>query len=319
MKRLVIFLSLVLFSMTATPPAFTQKGCDFDIVGTWKAVTAAASTPLLYRFATDGTIVVLSPAEGGQRTESREGTLATYTLDNAKAPKRISFTSRDAIGALAEGTTSMEITAYDDSSFRCEKTDSGSIHWVKVDPSRYFLVFAGRSGIFYDGGGPAFPMLIKTDGRQTQIEAVGIYSVGGNRAFGAIPPETYNQFMKEPRTDADVMLRLEINGAQYERSLKILRSWDRRAREGELLYPDPYLDNVLLVKQVSESLNQCRETVNLYRLDWGVNDYISDKNHRARAPFLFFQEMKRRNESLHVRDDKFYERSHSVHQPAGGQ
>lgn len=314
MKRFGIFLTLAIICATATP-AFGQKGCDFNIVGTWRAVTAGDSaTPLLYRFAPEGTVSVVSA--GGTSQESRETALMTYTLDNAKAPKRISFTSRDGFGIFAQGTASMEITAHDDSSFTCLKPGSGSVRWIKVDPHRYFLVFAGRSGIFYDGGGPAFPMLIKTDGRQTQIEAVGIHAVGGLPAFGAIPPETYNHFMKEPSNDAEVMLRLEITGVQYERSLKILKTWDRRARNRELLYVDLYMDNILLVKQVSESLNQCRETVNLYKLDWGIDDYISDKNLPARGPFVFFKEMRRRNEALHVRDDKFFERNASIQQPA---
>jgi hypothetical protein len=315
MKRLGIFLSLAFICMTATS-AYGQKGCDFNIVGTWKAATGGDSTTLLYRFAPEGTVSMLSAAGSGQSSELRETALTTYALDNAKSPKRISFTSRDGVGILPQGTTSMEITAHDDRSFTSVKPGSGPVRWVKVDPYRYFLVFAGRTRVFYDGGGPAFPMLIKTDRRQTQIDAVGIYAVGGSAAFGAIPAETYNQFMKEPGNDADVMLRLEITSVQYERSLEILRTWDRRARNSELLYVDLYLDNVLLVKQVSESLNQCGETVNLYKLDWGINDYISDKNLPARGPFLFFKEMRRRNEALHVGDDKFLERNPSIQQRA---
>lgn len=313
MKRLGIFLALAFIFITASS-AYGQKGCDFNIVGTWKAVTGGVST--LYRFAPEGTVSVLPAAGPGQAAEFREIGLTTYALDNAKAPKRISFTSREGGGILAQGTTSMDITAHDDSSFTCAKPGYGSVRWIKVDPHRYFLVFAGRSGVFYDGGGPAFPMLIKTDGRQTEIEAVGLYAVGGLSAFGAIPPETYNHFMKEPSNDAEVMLRLEITGVQYERSLKILRTWDRRTRNRELLYVDLYLDNILLVKQVSESLNQCTETVNLYKLNWGIDDYISDNNLPARGPFLFFKEMRRRNEALHVRDDKFFERNASIQQPA---
>jgi hypothetical protein len=125
--------------------------------------------------------------------------------------------------------------------------------------------------------------------------------------FGSVPAETYQEFMKEPRAASDVMLRLEITPAQYERGLKILQTWERRAREGALLYPDISLDNILLVKQVTESLNQCGEKVNLYRLDWGVEDKISDGNPSPQVPFLFFKEMRRLNESLHLRDEKFQE------------
>jgi hypothetical protein len=175
------------------------------------------------------------------------------------------------------------------------------------EPHRHFLVLAGRSGTFYDNSGPAFPMLIKLDGERAQVDAVGIYSVQGRRMFGPVPEESYQEFMKEPRAASDVMLRLEITPAQYDRGLKILRTWDRRAKEGALLYPDISLDNILLVKQLTESLNQCGEKINLYKLDWGVEDKISDGHPSPQVPFLFFKEMRRLNESLHLRDEKFQE------------
>jgi len=184
------------------------------------------------------------------------------------------------------------------------------------EPHRHFLVLAGRSGTFYDKGGPAFPMLIKLDGERTQVDAVGIYSIQGKRMFGPVPEETYQEFMKEPRAASDVMLRLEITSAQYERGLKILRTWDRRAKEGALLYPDVSMDNILLVKQVTESLNQCGEKIKLYNLDWGIEDKISDGASPPRIPFLFFKEMRRLNESLHVRDEKFQEYKGAAARPA---
>jgi hypothetical protein len=175
------------------------------------------------------------------------------------------------------------------------------------EPHRHFLVLAGRSGTFYDKSGPSFPMLIKLDGSQTQIDAVGIYSIEGKRMFGSVPEQTYQEFMKEPSAASDVMLRIEITPAQYERGVKILRTWERRVREGALLYPDISLDNIMLVKQVAESLNQCGEKIKLYNLDWGVEDKISDDNPSPRVPFLFFKEMRRLNESLHLGDKKFQE------------
>ena len=63
----------------------------------------------------------------------------------------------------------------------------------------------------------------------------------------------------------------------------------------------------MLVKQVAESLNQCGEKIKLYNLDWGVEDKISDDNPSPRVPFLFFKEMRRLNESLHLGDKKFQE------------
>lgn len=176
------------------------------------------------------------------------------------------------------------------------------------EPHRYFLVLAGRSGTFYDNSGPAFPMLIKLDGERTQVDALGVYSIQGKRIFGPVPEESYREFMKEPRAASDVMLRLEITSAQYARGLKILRTWERRVKEGALLYPDVSLDNILLVKEVTESLNRCGEKeIKLYKLDWDYEDKISDNNPPPQVPFLFFKEMKRLNESLHVRDEKFQE------------
>jgi hypothetical protein len=176
------------------------------------------------------------------------------------------------------------------------------------EPHRYFLVLVARNGTFYDKSGPAFPMLIKLDGERTQVEAVGTYSFQGNRKFGTVPEESYREFMKEPSAASDVMLRLEITSSQYERGLKVLRTWDRRVKEGALLYRKAPMNNLLLAKEITESLNQCGEKeIKLYKLDWSLEDTLSDEVPPAQVPFLFFREMRRLNESLHVRDDKFQE------------
>ena len=60
------------------------------------------------------------------------------------------------------------------------------------------------------------------------------------------------------------------------------------------------MNNILLVKQATEELNRCRKCIDLYQLDWGLDDRISDDNARSRVPFLVFEELKRRNASLHV-------------------
>jgi hypothetical protein len=315
MKRFAIFFSIILICLAATTAAYGQKGCELNLIGTWKAETADTSNPVFYRFGPDNTVTLLS----GRGAELREVASAAYTLDNPKSPKVILFKTAKATAGFAEGTTSMEIKAYDDTSltFAFVKPGSEPTRWVKVDSNQYFIVLAGRKGTFYDGAGPSFPMLIKMDGRQIEVEAVGIYSRGGIRDFGRVPAETYSEFMKEPRNDSDVMLRLEITGAQYERGLKILRTWDRRAVERTLLYPDPFMSNLLLVKEVTESLNQCSEKIKLYKLDWKHDDHISDLKLPSRIPFLFFKEMRRLNESLHVRDEKFYGRGHEVQRPAG--
>jgi hypothetical protein len=321
MKRSAFFSSflfpLIFICLIASSQAFGQKGCQLNIIGTWKAAGADAQNPVLYRFAPDSTVTVLSRAGSDKSSELREIASATYILDDPNAPKVILFKTTREGGGFAQGTTSMEITGYDDTSFTSVKLGSGTTRWVKVDPHKYFLVLAGRTGTFYDRSGPTFPMLIKMDAGKTQVDAVGIYSTRGAETFGTVPAETYNEFMREPANVSDVMLRLEITETQYERGLKILRTWERRLREGALLYPDVSMDNILLVKQVTESLNQCGEKIKLYKLDWGLEDQISDKRKPTHIPFLYFKELRRLNESLHVRDEKFQEQGRSMQHQAG--
>jgi hypothetical protein len=171
------------------------------------------------------------------------------------------------------------------------------------DEDHYFVVLAGRSGLFYDRSGPAFVMLTKAAGADTRIDAVGIYAdVNGQPVFGAVPAASYVELTKEPLDPSDVVLRIEITHSEYERALTILRTWERRAQEGALLYPDIAMDNILLVKQVTESLNASGERIDLYVLDWGLEDDISEHNLPPHIPFKYFQELRRRNEGRHVRD-----------------
>jgi hypothetical protein len=185
----------------------------------------------------------------------------------------------------------------------CEREASS----VRSDTARHFLVLAAARDVFYDRSGPSFVMLMKTDRatEETEMGALGIYADDKGRAvFGSVPWQAYDAFLREPeKRSRNVLLRLEINEPQFERMLSILESWDRRARENQLLYRDDvFMNNILLVKQVTEELNRCSETVNLYKLDWGVEDRISDDNARSQVPLLVFEELKRRNAALHVSD-----------------
>ena len=320
MRRPTIVFASILVCLATAPAAFGQKGCEFNMVGTWKAEQSAETTSVVYRFSPDTKVTVLSASNQG--SELREIASAGYTLDDPKAPKVILVKAEKEGGGFTQGITSLEIISYDDTSLTFVKPGSAPARWVRVDSYKYFIALAGRIGTFYDGSGPTFPMLIKTDGRQTQIDAVGTYEVRGYWAFGTIPPETYNQFLKGPGKDSDVMLRLEITAAQYERGLKIVKTWERRARNNELLYPDVTMDNILLAKQVTESLNQCAEKFKLYKLDWSMEDRISsssprDDNPISRIPFLYFKELKRLNQSLHVSDETFFLQAGPIQKQAG--
>jgi hypothetical protein len=318
MKRFALLFSLILVCLIAPGIAFGQKGCELSVVGTWKVEGSDGSDNLLYRFGPDGTFTVLSRSGSGTNSQLREIASATYALDNPKGPKAISFTVIKEGGPLTRGMASMKIIRYDDTSFTCEKPGYGPARWVKIDPHRYFMVLVGQTEVFYDHSGPTFSMMIKTDGQNTQIDAVGIYSAGGRRAFGVIPPETYKEFMKEPHSGSAVMLRLEMTGAQYERSVKIVRTWERRAREGALLYLELPMNNILLAKQVAESLNQCGEKVKLHKLDWSFEDTISEGQQGSLIPFMYFKELRRLNEPLHVRDEEFYRKTAPGNNDLGG-
>lgn len=314
MKRFAIFYPLLFICLATTSTSFGQEGCEFNIIGTWKAATTGAPDAVLYRFAPDGVVTVLSASGSGQVSEPQEVARATYELDNPKAPKSISLNVTNKNRVFLYGKSSIKIVNYTDASLTCEMPGSGVTEWIKVDPNRYFMILAARHGEFYDTSGSAFPILIKIAGRESQVDAVGTYSDHGKGAFGPVPPESYKDFMREARTDSEVMLRLEINSAQYERALKVLRTWERRAREGALLYPSSLpLNNVLLVKAVTESLNQCSEEIKLYKLNYLLEeDWITERYSPPFIPFAYFKELKRMNEPLHVRDDKFQQASMPV-------
>lgn len=187
----------------------------------------------------------------------------------------------------------------------CDRESSAAT----ADPAKHFLVLAGSSGVFYDRSGPSFVMLMRSGAAAEEVEmgAVGIYADQEGRAvFGSVPWQTYDAFLREPaKGSAKVLMRFQINEPQYERVLDVLRTWERRARADELLYDDNvFMNNILLVKQATEELNRCRQTVNLYKLDWSPEDRISDDNPPSRVPLLVFEELKRQNASLHVPDGR---------------
>jgi hypothetical protein len=170
---------------------------------------------------------------------------------------------------------------------------------------RHFVVLAGSSAVFYDGSGPAFVMLQRLDpaAHESEIGAVGIYADDQRRPrFGAVPSARYNAFLRESENPRDVMLRVEITDAQYRGVLAVLRTWDRRARENALLYPDVALDNILLVKQATEELNRCGPLLELHPLDWGLDDDISENNDPLAIPLEYFKQLRQLNESLHIPD-----------------
>jgi hypothetical protein len=168
---------------------------------------------------------------------------------------------------------------------------------------RHFVVFAGRPEVFFEHSGPAFVMLMQTGRDAAEIGAFGIHADGrGQPAFGPVPASEYERFLRDDAAASEVMLRVEVTAAQYQRVLGILRNWDRRVREHALLYPDVAMDNILLVKQATEELNRCESMLVPYRLDWGLDDDISEHNTALRIPLEYFRALRQLNASRHVPD-----------------
>ena len=296
--------------------------CPCNIIGTWKA-QISTNEARLYSFDADGVVKVLA-VSGAEKP--REVATAKYEFveepksedpnapkPEANAPKQISFTATGKNKIFGRANATMKIVSFDDTSVTCEIPGiAGTTRWTRVDPNRYFVVFSARNEELVDKVDTAFPMLIKLAGGVSKIDAVGIYPVGTTATFGAVPPDVYKDFLREARGDSEVILRLEISSGQYERALKYMQEWQRRAREDALVYKEPYsqlaLNNVLLVRSVSETLNVCQHDFDLYKLDYvHPTDWITNEYGPDLIPFVFFKELRRRNEARHIDYKKFQE------------
>jgi hypothetical protein len=316
MKLTAIISLLAILLVGSTPTASAQqKSCSFDLVGTWKAQLSPTEA-ILYRFDSKGAVTVLSVAEKG---EPQQIATAKYeVISDLGKPQSVAFTASGKNRIFGAAKKTMKLVSYDDTSITCDIPGIGNTRWTRVDPDRYFIVLAARKGEFYDTSGSAFPMVIKLAGGVPTIDAFGVYLAKDGRAFGAVPPDVYKNYLREARNDSETTLRLEINSRQYERAMKIIKEWERRAREDALLYTTTTnldnsddatsLNNILVVKAVTEALNQCSEDVNLYKLNYVVaDDWITNKVSSAFVPFYYFQELRRLNEARHIDDKKFQE------------
>ena len=316
LTAIISLLAVMLLGTTATALA-QDKSCSFDLVGTWKAQLSPTEA-ILYRFDSKGDVTVLSAPEKG---EPHQVATAKYEVNKELGkPDSISFTASGKNRIFGAVSKTMKLVGYDDTSITCDIPGVGTTRWTRVDPDRYFIVLAARMKEFYDTSGSAFPLVIKLAGGVPTIDAFGVYLAKDGKNFGTVPPDIYAKYLREARNDSETTLRLEINSRQYERALKIIKEWERRARNNELLYitgkevadTDPNsLNNILIVKAVTESLNQCTADVNLYPLNYVVkDDWITNKFTPQFVPFYYFQELRRRNEARHIPDQKFQEIVH---------
>jgi len=326
-KRIVfLLLSLILVFLGVYPSASGQdapKVCPFNLVGTWQQTTEGHANATLLRFKPNGVVTVLSPSNPGQGSDWQSTDWSTYKLDNPKAPKTLRLYPIKKDGGPVEPgqITTIDITKFDDGAFTSAVTSNADVEltqWTRLDPYRYFVVFAADKAT-PGYGGPAFAMLIKTDGHQTQIDSFGLYETDPIHHYvevGPISEAIRKKFDNEPSDESAAMLRLEVSVGPYQRAMKILKTWDRRARENTLLYPDiPYLNNAVYLNQLASSLNDCSETIKLEKLTWRIDDPIITKQNLPQVPYFFIKQLRQLNSQLHMKDEKFHQNQQAINVP----
>jgi hypothetical protein len=327
MQRFALTISLIcsFFVLFPAPIAGQEHphSCQFNIVGTWRSSTGGQMNPTMERFGSNGMMTELTRNTSGQGPEWEPASKSRYRLDNAKAPKAMILTKVEKGKQLSAGAT-LEIRTFDDGMFVTKAAgdpDSELTRWTRVDPYRYFVVLAAGKGD-PGFGAPGFAMLIKTDGVHTQTDALGSYPVVNplerHPVFGVISEEIRTQFDKEPVADAGAMLRLEVTAGPYYRALEVLKNWERRVEENQLLYPTiPYLNNAVYLNQLTSSLNEtgvltwkggttCTETIRLQKLTWLLSDPIVAKHNLTQTPYYLFKTLRELNSSLHLNDRQFH-------------
>jgi hypothetical protein len=291
---------LLTISLALGSRGSAQEACTFSIGGDWQSTVPGDSSPNLYRFAPDGTVTVFSqPAAGRGSTEIAK---AAYGLDNPRSPKTVEFKPLPGARAFPWGLGRMEIVDVSDNSFTILKPGVAPATWVRNDPEKYFVVLAAHRGTPPHFGGPAFVMLIKKPaGGETQFETFGLYYRDQKRINGRVPTELIHQFIKDSGSEQDSVLRLEVTAQQFSRAMKIVHSWQKRATDGALLFPPySYLNVVVPLKEVADSLNACGETIKLHQLTWMVDDEIGANFAEWELSYRYVKRLRDLNERVNV-------------------
>jgi hypothetical protein len=309
MKLAISMSLLVSVCLLSSVDAFGQsdekKACAFNIAGMWRSEATRETNPVFYSFGNDRRITVFGHVPDVMPQEFEMMASVGYKLDNPAAPRRIEFTATRATDMFREGKTSMEIIQYSDDSFTTLDTESGSqLRWDRVQTRRYFLTFAVRSGQAKPDGA-AFAMWTKLDGRKTEIEALGVHlakDVKGKTGpvFAPVPAQLYNEFAAESEKDSDVMMRIELTEAEFERSYKVFEAWAEFARIAKLPHKDHYLNGMEFLKSAAENLNLCDEKLKLQTTDGAA---AARNPHQQTLEYV--RMMKKKNDDLHVTDRNF--------------
>lgn len=309
MKLTTFLYSLIFLCLVANVDAFGQsvekKACAFKIAGLWRTEATSDTNPVFYGFGQGGMATEFGYVPGVLPQEFEMMASVVYKLDDPVSPKRIEFTARKGNDLFRSGKTSMEIVEYSDDSFTTLDAEAGSqMRWTRVQTRRYFITFAARSGTTQPGGA-AFAMWTKLDGRKTEIDALGVHLTKDAKGktgpvFSPIPAQLYNEFTTESDKNSDVMMRLELTEAEFERSHKIFETWEKYTKDRALPHRDHYLNGMQFLTSAAENLNQCDEKLKLH-----TNAGATAARNPHEQMLEYIRVMRKKNEDWHLTDGNF--------------
>lgn len=326
MKRAIFLYSLMIVCMMANrvfvaasrasldqtkAQADAKKGCSFSIVGLWRS-NETAETRLFFDFSPEGHVTLLSHSASALPQDFEMVEAVNYKLDKpGGTPKKIEFIATRGNDAFQQGITEWKIVQFSENSFTTQDPASGQkTQWTREQTRRYFLTFAARKGTMPNGG-PAFAMWSVLDGRNTNVEALGVQLVNDDAGkpgpvFAAIPEEIYTPIVEERDKnkkgvkDDSVFMRIELNQAEFERTHKLYEEWGKQVKENKLPNADPYINGMEFLRKVAQSINECEEKLKLRSLTSNERDEIVSKHTIAQFLLEYISGMKKNNTDLHV-------------------
>jgi len=175
MKCLFSFISFLTILFAAVAMASAQAGCEFKIAGEWQSTAPGESGAHIYRFTPDGKVAVFDPQDAHEHRAQATAAFKLESPPDPKDPKTLEFKPVPGGGRFPWGSGKLEVAHFDDGRFTLVKSGSEPAEWTRIDSYGYFVVFAAHRGTPPHRGGPAFGMLIKTGGKETEIESFGLY------------------------------------------------------------------------------------------------------------------------------------------------
>jgi hypothetical protein len=299
----------IFFFLAAVRTVFGQAECSFNIAGDWEATAPKHAGTNLYRFTTDGTVIMFSNARPGE--ERRELSRAKFHLIDTNNSRTLEFKPAPGSATFPWDGAKMQVTHVDQASF-ITLSAGLSTSWSKKDSNQYYVVLAAHRGTPPHQGGPAFAALIKASEGKPTAETFGLFYRNGERVNGPVPDDLYQRFMADPLPADDAILRLQISSQAFESAMKIMRTWQERAHTGTLLFPSySYLNVIVPLRDIADSLNQCGTDFHAYKLTWMVDDELGANVAQWELAFAYVKRLREMNEQSHISSTKFQQNTAS--------